>query len=55
MKAFGATGAVWTEQTLDKFLRNLPSELVSGTKMISMPVRKETERADLIAFLKAHP
>ena len=52
MKAFGATAAVWDEATLDKFLKN-PTEFVKGTKMGGVPpVRRDTERADLIAFLK---
>ena len=53
MKAFGATGAVWDEATLDKYLKG-PSELVRGTKMSAPPVRRDTERADLIAFLKSN-
>ena len=52
MKTFGATGAVWDESTLDKFLKE-PTIFVKGTKMMAPPVRKDTERADLIAFLKA--
>jgi cytochrome c len=52
MKAFGATGAVWDDATLDQFLKN-PTEFVKGTKMSGVPpLRRDTERADLIAFLK---
>ncbi len=52
MKAFGLTGAVWDEATLDKFLKN-PTEFVKGTRMSGVPpLRRDTERADLIAFLK---
>lgn len=52
MKAFGLTGAVWDEATLGEFLKN-PTEFVKGTKMSGVPpVRRDTERADLIAFLK---
>jgi cytochrome c len=50
MAALGATGAKWDEATLDQFLK-YPSEFVKGTKMTAPPVRRETERADLIAFL----
>ena len=53
MKAFGATGAVWDEATLDQFLKD-PMGLVQGMRMVATPVRRDTERADLIAFLKAH-
>lgn len=53
MKAFGATGAVWDETTLDTYLKG-PSDLVKGNKMLAPPVRRETERADVIAYLKAH-
>lgn len=53
MAAFGKTGAVWDEATLDTFLKG-PSDLVKGTKMNAPPVRRDTERADLIAFLKSH-
>ncbi len=52
MKAFGATGAVWDEATLDKFLKD-PIGFVIGVKMVIAPVRRDTERADLIAFLKS--
>jgi cytochrome c2 len=50
MAALGAMGAKWDEATLDRFLK-YPSEFVKGTKMTAPPVRRETERADLIAFL----
>ena len=53
MKAFGATGAHWDEPTLDQFLKD-PMGFVKGMKMVAAPVRRDTERADLIAFLKAH-
>ena len=52
MKAFGATGAVWDEATLSEFLKE-PTLFVKGTKMSGVPpVRRENERADLIAYLK---
>src|SRR5689334_2491474 len=54
MKAFGATGAVWDESTLDAFLKD-PLGFVRGSKMAFIPpIRRQTERADLIAFLKAN-
>jgi cytochrome c len=52
MKAFGATGAHWDEATLDQFLRD-PMGFVKGMKMVAPPVRRNTERADLIAYLKS--
>ena len=52
MWAFGKTGAVWNEPTLDAFFKK-PSGLVEGTNMMTPPVYKITERADLIAFLKS--
>ena len=52
MKAFGATGAQWDEATLDQFLKE-PILFVKGTKMMAPPVRRDTERADLIAYLKS--
>jgi cytochrome c len=53
MKALGATGAVWDEATLDAFLKD-PRGFVQGTGMRSLPIKRETERADLIAFLKSN-
>ena len=53
LKAFGAAGAVWDEATLDKFLQDTYG-FVKGIRMVIPPVRRETERADLIAFLKSH-
>ncbi len=52
MKSFGATGAKWDEATLDQFLKS-PMDFVKGTKMMVPGARRDTERADLIAFLKA--
>lgn len=52
MKAFAATGAVWDEATLNTYLKG-PSDLVKGTKMSVPPVSRDTERADLIAYLKS--
>ena len=52
MKAFGTTGAQWDEATLDQFLKE-PVLFIKGTKMVAPPVRRDSERADLIAFLKS--
>jgi cytochrome c len=51
MKEFAATGAVWDEATLSKYLEN-PKAMVPKTKMAFAGVKKEGDRADLIAFLK---
>lgn len=51
MKAYGATGAVWDEATLQAYLEK-PKAIVAKTKMAFAGLAKEDERADLIAFLK---
>jgi cytochrome c len=48
--ALKASGMVWNEQTLDRWLAN-PERLVPGQKMGFM-VRSAKDRADLIAYLK---
>ncbi|MGQ3297310.1 c-type cytochrome [Reyranella sp.] len=50
-KAMKATGIVWDEPTLDRFLEN-PLKTVPGTKMAYAGVKNEQERTDLIAYLK---
>ena len=52
MKEYGATGAVWDEATLSTYLEN-PKAVVAKTKMAFAGLKKEDERADLIAFLKS--
>lgn len=54
MKDAGAGGLVWTEEELSKYLEN-PKELIKGNKMAFAGIKKEEERANLIAFLKTHP
>lgn len=51
MKEFAATGAVWEEATLSAYLEN-PKAVVAKTKMVFAGLKKEDERANLIAFLK---
>jgi len=51
MKEYAATGAVWDEATLNTYLEN-PKAVVTKTKMAFAGLKKEDERADLIAFLK---
>jgi len=49
--AMAESGLVWDEATLDKFLTK-PKDLVSGTKMTFAGLKKEDERANVIAYLK---
>ena len=52
MKEYAATGAVWDEAALNAYLEN-PKAIVTKTKMAFAGIKKEDERADLIAFLKS--
>jgi cytochrome c len=52
-KAFMAKkgeGLVWTEAELDAYLTK-PKEYIKGTKMSFPGLKKETQRADVIAYL----
>lgn len=51
MKAHAATSAVWDEAALNAYLEN-PKAIVPKSKMAFAGLKKEDERADLIAFLK---
>lgn len=46
-----ASGITWDEASLDKWLQG-PSKLVPGTKMIFAGVKDDTDRANLIEYLK---
>ncbi len=50
--AMRASGIVWNEKTLDRFLA-APTKVVPGTFMGYAGVDNPRERADLIAYLKA--
>ena len=52
MKEYAATGAVWDEAALNAYLEN-PKAIVTKTKMAFAGIKKEDERADLIAFLRS--
>lgn len=50
--AMKKSGIVWTEKTLDRFLTQ-PLVMVPGTAMTYAGVPEASDRADLIAYLKA--
>ena len=52
MKAYGQSGVIWAEETLDTYL-TAPKKVVKGTKMAFPGLKKPSDRADLIAYLKA--
>jgi len=51
MKAKGEEGLVWNEETLAKYLEK-PKKMVPGTKMAFPGLKKEKDRANIIAYLK---
>jgi cytochrome c len=51
MSKAGAEGLVWTEKTLKAYLKK-PRDYVKGTKMTFVGLKKESDRENLIAFLK---
>lgn len=52
MKAYGDSGVVWTEESLDAYLE-APRKIVKGTKMTFAGLKKPQQRADLIAYLQS--
>ena len=50
--AFREIDLIWDEANLDKFLTK-PKAFVKGTKMSFRGLKKEAQRADLIAYLRA--
>ena len=50
-KASGATGLVWSEDVLFKYLEN-PLTFMKGTKMAFAGLKDEQDRKDVIAYLK---
>lgn len=45
-------GITWNEDTLFIYLEN-PKKYIPGTKMVFAGLKKENDRADLIAYLKS--
>lgn len=54
LQAKASEGLVWTDEALDAFLTK-PKEYIPGTKMSMAGLKKEKQRADLIAYLKTFP
>ncbi len=52
-KGMKESGLTWDEATLDKYLEK-PRALVKKTKMAFAGIKKDDQRADLIAYLKAN-
>ena len=52
-KAMKNSDITWDEATLDKFLKK-PKKLIKKTKMAYRGLKKDSQRADLIAYLKAN-
>lgn len=52
MAEAGAAGTVWTDETLDAYLAD-PKGYIKGNRMSFAGLRKEDERADVIAYLKS--
>lgn len=51
MDRMGDDGLIWTEETLDAFVEN-PKAMVSKTKMSFRGIKDETDRADVLAYLR---
>ncbi|MGI9384887.1 MAG: c-type cytochrome [Methyloligellaceae bacterium] len=51
MKKAGEEGLVWTEDKLSVYLEK-PKKLIKGTKMVFPGLKKETDRDNVIAYLK---
>ena len=50
-KAMKAADIVWDEANLDEYLKK-PKAFIKGTKMTFAGVKKESQRQDVIAYLK---
>jgi cytochrome c len=54
MKTYATTASAWDEEKLNAYFEN-PKAIVTKTKMAFPGLKKEDERADLIAYLKTVP
>ena len=52
-KGMKSSGIVWNEETLDGYLEK-PKAYVKGTLMVFAGLRKEEDRANVIAYLKSY-
>ena len=50
-KAMKNSGIVWNEETLDGYLK-APKKYLKGTRMAFAGLKKESDRANVIAYLK---
>ncbi|HSI42323.1 MAG TPA: cytochrome c family protein [Xanthobacteraceae bacterium] len=53
LKEHGAKGDLWTADTLSQYLAN-PKGFMPGVKMVFAGLPKDTDRADLLAFLSQY-
>jgi len=53
MKEAGEKGLAWTDESISKYLEN-PRDFVPKNKMAFVGLKKEDERADVIAYLKKY-
>lgn len=51
MTAYGATGVVWNDETLDAYIAN-PKGVVPKTRMTAPPIKSGDDRANIIAYLQ---
>lgn len=51
-KAMKAANVVWDEKTIDEYIAK-PKKFIPGNRMTFAGLRKEEDRADLIAYLKS--
>lgn len=51
MKEAGEKGMTWTDENVSKYLEN-PRDFVPKNKMAFVGLKKEDERADVLAYLK---
>ena len=52
-KAMLESGVVWDEASLDAYLKK-PKDFIKGTKMAFPGLKKDEQRADVIAYLQAN-